>query len=479
MKTLPPLGEEFAAAQLGNAARTKRLVKLADAMAGQPDASLPTQASSKGGDLEGAYRFLENSKTDPQAVLNAHIDKTVERVAERAKVLVLHDTTEFSFSGKKRRKNLGFLSDANRQGFYAHYSIAVTPAGDPLGTLNIYSWTRLTPPKPERADGEKRRRPDPYDPFRESQRWGEAALVCAERAQVSTELVHVMDREGDCLELFALMLEYNQRFIVRLAHNRRLTSGREAVEPKLFERLSAAPQFFEREVLLSERGKSRGAKNDKKFPLRDRRWAKLAVRAEALNIFPSNGASANVPSSLRFNFVDIEEVDPPEGCEPVRWRLVTTELIDTPHDVAAIVDAYCQRWIIEEFFKTIKTGCKYEERQLESAEALHTDLAIESALAWRILVIRRLSRAEPHAPATRVFSEPELMALRALGATKGEPLPKNPTVRLAVAALALAGGHIKNNGDPGILVLRRGLAQLSIAVRVLAWVGTVPKVINA
>ena len=478
MQDLPPLGDEFVDADLGNAARAKRLVRLANAMAARPEGSLPAQVPGKGGDLEGAYRFLENPEVEPQAVLEAHISKTVARVSERAKVLVAHDTTEFAFSGEKRRRHLGYLNDAHRQGFYAHYSIALTPAGEPLGTLNVYSCTRPTPPQPARDDGKRRRRDDPYNPDRESLRWGESVLACAERVTGGTELVHLMDREGDCLELFALMLEYNQRFVVRLAHDRRLSPGREAEESKLFGRLSTAPLFFEREVVLAQRGPARNLKEEKKFPARKRRRARLAVRAETLQICPSNGASANIPTSLCLNFVDVEEVDPPQGCEPVRWRIVTTEPIDTPENVAAVVDAYCCRWVIEEFFKTIKTGCRYEERQLETAEALHIDLAIESAIAWRILLMRWLSRAKPDAPATRVFTQEELMALRALSQTIRQPLPDNPTVRVAVAALASIGGHIQNNRDPGILVLRRGLAQLSTAVRVLAWVGKTERSIN-
>jgi len=99
-------------------------------------------------------------------------------------------------------------------------------------------------------------------------------------------------------------------------------------------------------------------------------------------------------------------------------------------------------------------------------------LAIINAVAWKILLIRWQSRAEPDAPANRVFNDQELMALRALSETTGQTLSAIPTVRAAVAVLASIGGHIKNNGDPGIIVLRRGLSQLSIAVRVLCWANT-------
>ena len=58
-------------------------------------------------------------------------------------------------------------------------------------------------------------------------------------------------------------------------------------------------------------------------------------------------------TSLTLQVVEVREVDPPAAEAPVVWRLVTTEPIDTEAQVAAVVDAYCQRWLIEEFFKAV------------------------------------------------------------------------------------------------------------------------------
>lgn len=462
--TLADVGSEFVDAELGNAARTRRVSQMANLIAAQPGASLPKQMLDSGG-LEGAYRLVENDWVDPQAVLDAHIGKTVDRMAEKPEVLVLHDTTDFKFSGEKPRKGLGYLNGEKRQGFYAHFSIAVARDGEPLGTVHTYAWTR--PNKPDAVpEGKSRRRTSQYDPDRESLRWGEAALACAERTGGKTELIHVMDREGDCLELFALLLEYEERFVIRLAHNRRLSAGRSAEDIKLFERLSAAPVILEREVVLSQRGKGKSEKDRKKFPERKRRNATLAVRAQTLEIFAANGASANVPKSMTLNFVEVEEIDPPDGCEPVRWRLVTTDPIDTPEQIVAVVDIYLKRWLIEEFFKAIKTGCSYEDRQLKTAKALLIDLAIESAVAWRLLLMRWFSRANPEAPASRVLTPSELGALSELCAANSQPLPTTPTVKDALYAVAQIGGHIRYHGPPGWLVLRRGFADLAVAERI-------------
>lgn len=463
-QVLPNVGREFADAELGNIARNRRISLMADLMEAQPEESLPKQMLNSAG-LEGAYRLMEKPNFPPQAVLNAHIDKTFDRMSSQAEVLVLHDTTEFRFSGEVPREGLGYLNGQKQQGFYAHFSIAVVPdTGEPLGTVHAYAWNR--PNKPTAVpEGKSRRRTNQYDPNRESLRWGESVLACAEQSNKETELIHVMDREGDCLELFALLQEYEQRFVTRLAHNRRLSSGRSTETTKLFERLSVAPIVLEREVVLSQRGEGRSAKERKKHPKRKRRNATLAIRAETLEIFAANGVSANVPDSMTLNFVDVVELNPPDGCQPVHWRLVTTEPIDTPEQIAAVVDSYRMRWLIEEFFKAIKTGCRYQERQLRTAEALCIDLALECAIAWKLLLMRWLSRAQPEAPAARALTPSELGALTELCAANGHPLPPNPTVKDALYAVAQLGGHIKYHGPPGWLVLRRGIADLAIAER--------------
>ena len=75
------------------------------------------------------------------------------------------------------------------------------------------------------------------------------------------------------------------------------------------------------------------------------------------------------------------EVDPPDGEPPLEWRLVTTELITTPEQVLRIVEWYRTRWLIEEFYKCLKTGCAYEKRQLESLDTLLVALALLAPIA--------------------------------------------------------------------------------------------------
>ena len=174
----------------------------------------------------------------------------------------------------------------------------------------------------------------------------------------------------------------------------------------------------------------------------------------------SNGGSVHLPSSLKLNFVEVRELDPPEGEEPVLWRLVTTEPVDTEDEVAAVVDAYRMRWLIEEFFKAIKTGCRYQEHQLESSKTLLVLLAIETVVAWRMLLIRWLARNIPGEPAKNILNPTQLVILKRIVEKKKRTASEVITAEYVLYEIAELGGHIKNNGPPGWLVLRRGFEKL-------------------
>ena len=157
------------------------------------------------------------------------------------------------------------------------------------------------------------------------------------------------------------------------------------------------------------------------------------------------------------NVVRVSEPNPPAGEEPIEWVLFTSEPVETPDQVAAVVDMYRARWLIEECNKAIKTGCRYEERQFESLDALLTLLALTLPIACELLALRAACRRTPDAPASMVLTPTQLEILVHLGS---RALPSTATVHHALWAVAALGGHMKTNGEPGWLVLYRGMAKL-------------------
>lgn len=445
---------EFERVSLGDKRLERRLTAITRAMELAPGNSLVEQAGSVAA-LEATYRFLSNPRVVPEAVFEGHAVETAKRAAEFDSVLVIHDTTEFRFGGVKERQGLGRISTQKRDGFLAHFSICVSPAGEPLGSLELFAWSRLDREKRSKAQGSL------LDPNRESLRWADSAARASERLDGKTSPIHVMDREGDNFELFATLVEHGERFVIRLGHDRRLKKGRgRDGSAMLHEELHMGPARLTRTVELGRRERDPCANKHEVFPERAARTARLEVRAKQIRLYRAHQHPEHLPESLVLNFVEAWEVDAPSGADPVVWRLITTERIDTDAQLCEVIDIYKRRWLIEEFFKALKTGCRFESLQLENIRGLLIALSIESAIAWQILRLRYVARHQPKAPGRPLLTREQFDTLRRLRASWGQN-DEEPSVEDVVADLARLGVHLPNNGAPGWLVLKRGLKRLN------------------
>ncbi len=265
--------------------------------------------------------------------------------------------------------------------------------------------------------------------------------------------IHVADREGDQYALLSALVEAKRAFVIRSFQDRRLAGEDEA---RLRAVASAAKFTVRREVPLSPRADIKGPKGQR-HPARRHRTAKLSFAAVSVALPRTADAPKSAPLTVPLSVIHVLEREPPPGQPPVEWFLLTSLPI---HDDAAIlyaVDCYRARWTIEEYFKALKTGCQFERRQLESAHSLLNALAILAPVAWRLLLLRHLARAEPSAPAAAALTEKQLEVLRAVAK---KPLRPRPNAREAMLAVAALGGHLKSNGDPGWLVVGRGMHDL-------------------
>jgi hypothetical protein len=409
---------------------------------------------------EAFYRLVRNKRVTLDNVLAPHVDATVARCAEHPVVLAVHDTTEFRFGGQVEREGLGRLGQSGH-GFFGHFTLAVAPGAhaDPLGMLRVQPWSRTEPSTKSLLKQKKVTYKQSHEMRKEQVRWAAGAAETEVVVGDATQLIHVMDSEADNYSLMSHFSESDERFVIRLYHERMLDPAESDVR-LLSESIATAPTVAIRTVELSRRGRPPGGKR-KRQAARDVREATLVFSAKKLVLSRPKSAKRSLPSKVVINVVHVQERDAPEGVEPVEWKLATTEPVDTAEQVLAVVDHYRARWIIEEYFKALKTGCAFEKRQLESADTLYTALAIFVPIAWGLLRLRTISRVEPDASAESVMSGPELKVLRALGAGS---LPAKPSVREALLAVAKLGGHIRQNGDPGWQVLGRGYVQLRTMV---------------
>jgi hypothetical protein len=273
--------------------------------------------------------------------------------------------------------------------------------------------------------------------------------------------IHLMDREADIFELLSDLNQHQRRFVIRSGQNRSVVDG-----GKLFEAIADSPTLLRREVQLSARPGSRlqDIGHRRGHPARPAREATLAVSSTSVVIPRPQTTETTYPVNLSVNVVRVYEPAPPLGQEPIEWILFTSEPVNTADEVAAVVDAYRVRWLIEEYFKALKTGCAYEARQLRSMRTLTNTLGLLAVIAWRLLLLRALERDAPQTPATDAIEPVILEALAARLKNIGErkPLPPNPTVADLMKAIARLGGHHKSNGPPGWQLLWFGFQDLLI-----------------
>jgi hypothetical protein len=431
-KGIPRVAEEYAGSDLGDARLDARLRRIGGRLAEQPAAGFPT-ALVAAADVEAFYRFVGNPKVDLQGVLAPHKRATVSRCARQRDVIVAIDKSEMSFKGN-RGDDLDELS-ASRCGFGAIFALSMGIDRTPLGIVDV-----------EPLDG------SPGRP--KTGRWSECVGRVAAILPPQVRAIYVMDREADAFELLASLLEAGHAFVIRGKFDRLIADGAD----KLKSLVAREPLRLERDVDLSRRsGHGRPPDANRRHPPRKGRGARLAVRACTVHLPRPPRAATKLPDGLELNVVHVTEPEPPAGETPVDWLLLTSEPIDRPEQIGRVIDIYRARWVIEEFFKALKTGCAYEDRQLESRHALLVALGLLVPLAWQMLLLRALSRDSPETRAERVLTDVQLRLLQLSDDVK---LCANPTVEQALFAVARLGGHLRQNGQPGWLTLWRGFEKL-------------------
>ena len=437
----------------------RRLRAMIGSLAADPARSFPRAFGDVAG-AEAGYRFLRNPRVSPRTIMGPHVEHTWTRAKAAQTVLSIEDTTEVRFRGQATRHGLGPLIN-DGQGFFLHAALLVAMGAHPM-PLGVASYEVMVrdadDSRRKKRLSKKRRHRDPHN---ERLRWHRvASTVASDGAARGVSVVHVADREADEYTFLAKLVELGQRFVIRLRFDRRTAETTEWIS----QLLSRAPTVLEREVSISPRVKQGDGRRRNKRP-RAGREVQLSVRATTVTLRRQKQHLRTTLKELQVNVVEVVELDPPSGQEPVQWLLLTTEPISTSGDVALIVDMYRARWLIEEYWKALKTGCAYEDRQLESLRTLENALALFLPLAWNMLRLRSIARATPDAPASAALSTSLLRLLQVVARAPsnrwGVRLPETPTAADALRAVARMGGHLPQNGDPGWLILSRGFEELS------------------
>lgn len=455
------LGDEFANCEFGDQRLTKRLRKLAEKLSDCPHLSIPAALITKG-DVDGCYRFFDNDKVTPDDILSPHVECTYERIRQVKYVLLVQDTTEIDLTRPEQQvAGAGPMDCDARLGAFFHPMIAFDAHGVGLGLVGQKSWTRVELDKASHAEKSKKRKRKPIEE-KESYRWLQG-LQTARRAAAAcpqTTCVCVGDSESDIYELFAAHAESleqtpNLQLLVRAGQDRNTTGGEDWAE-QVRQTEKIADHCIH---IRGRRAKVAGGKKSARSADRDARTAELEVRKATVEVRRPVHGGKQLPESIRLNVVFSEERNPPSGETPISWMLVTTLPIETDEDVQRVTSSYCGRWQIEVYFRTLKSGCRIEQRRFETIDRVLNCLAFYSVVAWRLMYLCHLGRACPELPCELMFEPSEWKSVYAV---LGEEIPEHgcPTLNELIRAIARLGGFMDRPGNhPGTQTLWVGLLR--------------------
>jgi hypothetical protein len=454
---VPWAKDEVVTANFGDKRLNARAAKLLSALGSRPNLSIPAACGGHA-EMEAAYRFFDNDKVTFEKVLEPHIQRTRQRVAEQRVALLVQDTSEIDLTRPEQEvEGVGDL-DGSRRGFLLHEMQAFTPEGTPLGT----AWAEIL----NRTEGvshasaaekcEQRKRLPIEE--KESLRWLTGlrqARALAEHTP-GTQCICIADSEADIYELFAEARgEQSVDWLIRACQDRALHSETQHVRDQVL----ATPLLYEVELVIRGRKAKTAAEERARRQNRKTRKAKVEVRAATLTLRPPPRPDRKLPP-VTVNVVLVREPNPPPGEPPVEWILLTTLLIDTLEQVRTVVEYYCVRWNIEVFFRTLKSGCRIERRRFEHVNRLLPCLAICLIVAWRTQFVCRMGRECPDLDCEAIFEPSEWKAVW-MAVHRRKPPQKAPRLSEMVHLIASLGGYVERpKSEPGTQTLWIGLQRM-------------------
>jgi hypothetical protein len=465
----PPPGDwaeqEMGGAALGDERLSRRLVTLTRQFFARPQAHIPEACGNRAA-AKAAYRFFDHQAVNLQEILAPHREQTIQRAAQQKVVLAVQDTSELDYTAHPMTEGLGPIGNhrAHVQGLLLHPTMVYTSEGVALGLLEVQCWKR------DPAHKIKFRRPVEE---KESYKWLQSFAAAQQLQQrcPGTVVVSVGDREADLFELFqkAAPCPHGTKFLVRAFRERALPAEppsaeaeparaaagaaeaeAEAPPKELWASLRAEPSAGRVELHLPRRGASKA------------RTAVVSLRFAEVTLPPP--AYLKGASAVTLWAVALTEENPPPDVTPVQWLLLTNLPVTTLEEAVEKTRWYGQRFQIEVYFRTLKSGCRIEDRQLGAATRLENCLAIDLVVAWRIVHLVKLGRDVPDVPCSIYFEEMQWKALVACTprASVAPALENPPPLREAIRMVAQLGGFLgrKGDGEPGAQTLWRGLQRL-------------------
>lgn len=406
---------------------------------------------------KAAYRFFSNEDVTEDLILAGHFQSTAERFsATQGPVLVLQDTTEFTFQRHDpkpigitrkvpvfRKYKDGGICMHTVCGILMHSSLAVTTEGVSLGLAAIKFWTR---DKFKGSTALKRKINPTRVPIeqKESICWLENLRQSTALFQSPDRCVHVGDRGSDIYELYCTAHQLHTHFLVRICVDRMAGDGMHTIADEMEE---VYIQGFHRIEVRDRHGNPSEAL--------------LAIRYRRVHVLPPWGKQKTYPD-LTLTVIYAQEVGMPANREKIDWKLLTDLPVSSRKQAVEKLVWYSMRWKIETFHKILKSGCKAEDALLRSAQRLANLLSVFCIVSWRIFWMTMINRSSTNMSPTLVLTQTEINLLDVLVKDKRGAQPEHKDLSYYLIKVARLGGYLARSRDPppGNTVMWRGMSRL-------------------
>jgi Transposase DNA-binding/Transposase DDE domain len=430
--------QTFGGVQLQDLRRTRRAVQAASKLAENPLGTLPAQLQSWK-ETKALYRLLDEPDVTFAALMQPHFEQTREQALSSPVVLLVQDTTDIDLSHRHKISGVGQIGNERGRGFFVQTVLAVRPATrEVLGCLAQEPFVRIPAPQGEQRY-ERRKRDE-----RETDVWMRQVQAIG-TPESASRWVPVGDRGADMFPFFQACRSTQTHFLVRAAQNRRVQESQEEISSSLTQ-ARAFPSQASRPFEVPARHGRQG------------RSTQLQLAFGQLTLLPPRHEPRAGQDPMTVWVIHVWEEQAPEGEEPLEWILLTSVPTTTLEHAWERVDWYQCRWLVEDYHQCLKSGCRIEERQLQTVDGLIRLLGLLSPLAVRLLQVRALAREDPERPAHEVI-EPLMLAVLA---QRSGHSPATMTLGTFWTEVARLGGYLarSHDGPPGWRTIWKGWLSL-------------------
>jgi Transposase DNA-binding/Transposase DDE domain len=428
----------FGGVQLHDMRRTRRTVQAATRMAENPLGSLPAQMQTWR-ETKALYRLLDEPDVSFAALMQPHLQQSRDQANASPVVLLVQDTTDIDLSHRHKISGVGQIGNERGRGFFVQTVLAVRPeTREILGCMAQEPFVRI--PAPEGEQRYQRRKREE----RESAVWMRQVQAIG-TPDPGSMWVHVGDRGADMFPFFQACQATQTHFLVRAAQNRRVQQD----EAEISYSLKCARAFPSQ------------ASRPFEVPARhghQARSTQLQLAFGHMTLLPPRHEPRAGKDPVTVWVIRVWEEQAPEGEEPLEWILVTSVPTTTLEQAWERIEWYRHRWLVEDYHQCLKSGCRIEERQLQTVDGLMRLLGLLSPLAVRLLQVRALAREDPERPAHEVI-EPLMLAVLAQRSGHSSATMTVGTFWTEVARL---GGYLarRHDGPPGWRTIWKGWLSL-------------------